>query len=276
MSKEASNNRSPKESTRLQESTYGLILKRLDQETSYLTEVKQLGMLDVLSNLSGSHTINGSQLRWHVFNFLYFMVDTSPDRKPHGNFDPAGQRVNIFFKRPSIQEMLDSMSREYVPEAIKGMFHEGMHAFQFSQPTTKSEAVSQSRKKGALMESQAFRFTLDHNLDRIIPTDEFTRYVLGFYGGRHREIQIISACKTIDQLHALGLSHLEIANLIQEEEGWDEESSSFPHIFASVEARKKARGTSSWQLDELVILDANSKEIERDKAIAIIKEELQK
>lgn len=258
---------------------YRRALNRMAKETTYYNEAKELGILDVLKDLKGSHTLNGSTVRWHVFNFLYYMADTSPDRKPHGDFDPVKKRVNIFFKRPSEQEVLRSMGNENIGEPIRGLLHEGIHAFQFpNRPITKSEARKiYKTKTNALREAQAFRFMLDHSFGRTIPTDELTEYVASYYGKAHGIRQIKSACTSIDQLHALGFSHLQIANLIQEEEGWDENSSSFPRIAAKIEALKVAKGiTTDGQLNELIAKEVERKETERQKAIAIAQEETQR
>lgn len=266
---------------------YRKILDRIKQETNYLHEFEQLGLLDsILEHALDKKTLAGVNIRWDDSSVLR----RGRYRKGAGGvFQPIINTAATKYSAPSKEKIIHDLgSKGYLPRGLRTMGHEIVHArqelnFEDIQSSLKSipYRFSTRRASGELQEVHA-------NRDANAPTHKKTKTGLieklsddggqKLYKGFDVD-KLIYAVQAIDQLNALGLGPEEIGKLIRPglfsfDRGWNKEKAIYPHVQKRIDEEVKKLGLDDYDLENLVQADKLEREIEQLRVKQIVREEL--
>ncbi len=269
------------------DTVYRRILDRIKQETNYLHEFEQLGLLNaILEHALDKKTLAGVNVNWEDSSILR----RGRYRKgARGVFQQIINTAATKYPVPTKEKIIhDIGSKGYLPRGLRVMGHEIVHArqelnFEDIQSSLKliAHRFSTRRASGELQEVHA-------NRDANSPPQKKTKIKLieklSDAGGRklYRGFEmdkLIYAVQAIDQLNALGLGPEEIAKLIRPglfslDKGWSKEQAIYPHIQKRIDAEAKKLGLDEYDLENLVQADKLEREIEQLRVKQIVREEL--
>ncbi len=272
-----------KESGRLDE-VYRVIFDRIQNETHYLRDFEELGLLDAIAE----HALDKKKLAEVFVKWNDASIDS--EGLYHGILNRASTKNKI----PTKEGIILSLGLYgYLPPGLRVIGHEIVHARQnLSMKDLRSTLQSLPRKiktqsaSGEVKEIHANRDA--NNPPQRSSKIELVRRIQGStddfgdptYEGLDLD-KLIYAVQAIDQLNALGFDPQEIAKIIRpgffsHDHGWDHNQAIYPHIQKRIDEEVNKLRLDEYDLENLVQADKLEREIEQLRVMQIVREELEK
>lgn len=239
---------------------YQRIITRISTETDYFREFEEMGLLRGLKNGFRDFQWGQGKIKWGAFSFLYYLADTSSDRRPHGHYSASKNQVSIYLRKPKKQDTIRRIANYgELSEPLKGLIHEATHAFQIPPHISSGEEREFYQERKQLMETHAFSSHTNFG-----SPEELMAYVAAFFPGDIGKQRF--STKAVMQLRALGFSIPEIGKFIENCGQWNTQTESYPSIEQLIDDKKRELNVDDEDLIGL-IADHHNKRID-DKKIA--------